>query len=170
MSERKSGGTYDDRDSFIEEVINVRRCTKVVKGGRRFSFSALVVAGNQNGQVGLGLGKANVVREAIHKARNKAMDELETIAMYKDSIPHEVTGRYCASKVVMIPAKPGTGVIAGSAVRAVLECVGVQNILTKVYGSKNPLNVARATMQGLRELQSKEDVERLRGVSCDEYE
>jgi small subunit ribosomal protein S5 len=169
MSEKRYNDR-DDGDGIVEEVINVRRCTKVVKGGRRFSFSTYVVAGNQNGKVGLGLGKAGVVREAIQKGRKKAVIDMKEIALNKDTIPHEVTGVFCTSKVVMIPAKPGTGVIAGSTVRLILECAGVANILTKVYGSKNPMNVAKATMNGLEQLRSRETVERLRGVTCDEYE
>lgn len=153
-----------DRDEMVEEVINVRRCTKVVKGGRRFSFSALVTAGDQNGRVGLGLGKANVVAQAIQKGRGKAIMNLEKISLAHETIPHEIIGRASATRIKMMPARPGTGVIAGAVARSILECVGVTNILTKVYGNKNPMNVARATMDGLRSLRTQEQIEKLRGV------
>lgn len=150
---------------LVEEVLHVRRCTNVVKGGRRFSFSALVVVGDQTGSVGIGLGKALVVSQGIEKARKKAIENLGSVSLHHETIPHEVKGRAHATTVIMRPASPGTGVIAGEVVRAICECVGIANILTKVIGNKNPLNVARATVDGLKQLRSKETIEKLRGVT-----
>jgi small subunit ribosomal protein S5 len=153
-----------DEVELVEEVLHVRRCTKVVKGGRRFSFSALVVVGDQMGRVGLGFGKANVVSQSIEKARNKAAENMKKISLANETIPHEVKGRALATKIIMRPASPGTGVIAGAVARAICECVGITNILTKVIGNKNPLNVAHATMNGLLSLRTKEMIAQLRGV------
>ena len=154
-----------DDIELVEEVLHVRRCTKVVKGGRRFSFSALVVVGDQTGKVGLGLGKANVVSQAIEKGRKKALESLKKVALFHESIPHGVKGKAHSTSIIMRPASAGTGVIAGSVARAICECVGITNILTKVIGNKNPLNVARATLNGLMQLRSKETIEMLRGVT-----
>jgi small subunit ribosomal protein S5 len=148
----------------MEEVLQVRRCAKVVKGGRRFHFSALVVTGDQNGHVGVGLGKANVVAAAIQKARNRAVSHMEEIPIVNDTIPHEVFGHSDSTGVKMLPAQAGTGVIAGTVPRAILMCAGVANILSKVYGKRNPMNMARATMDALHQLKTRETIEALRGV------
>jgi len=150
---------------FEETVVRVYRCTKVVKGGRRFSFGALVVVGNRNGQVGIGYGKANEVPAAVDKAIKDAKKKLYTISLKGRSLPHRVWGRYGASKVILLPAGEGTGVIAGAAARAVLELVGVQDVLTKAYGSTSPKNLVKATLDGLLKLRSKEQIEQLRGVT-----
>jgi len=153
-----------EEQPFEETVVRVYRCTKVVKGGRRFSFAALVVVGNRTGQVGMGYGKANEVPLAVEKGIKEAKKNLHTIPLKERSIPHRVWGRFGASKIILIPARPGTGVIAGSSPRAVLELVGVHDILTKSYGSNSPKNLVKATLDGLLKLRSQEQVERLRGV------
>jgi len=151
--------------AFEETVVRVYRCTKVVKGGRRFSFAALVVVGNRSGQVGSGYGKANEVPQAVEKGIKDAKKNLKRVALNGSTIPHRVIGRFGASKIVLLPASEGTGVIAGSAARAVLELVGVQNILTKSLGSTSPKNLVRATLNGLLKLRSKMQIEEMRGVT-----
>jgi small subunit ribosomal protein S5 len=151
--------------AFEETVVRVYRCTKVVKGGRRFSFAALVVVGNRSGQVGIGYGKANEVPQAVEKGIKDAKKNLKRVALNGSTIPHRVIGRFGASKIVLLPASEGTGVIAGSAARAVLELVGVQNILTKSLGSTSPKNLVRATLNGLLKLRSKMQIEEMRGVT-----
>ena len=146
----------DANPEFEERVVAINRVAKVVKGGRRFSFSALVVIGNGNGKVGVGLGKAGEVPEAISKASRQARKNMIEVHVETGSIPHQVLGEFGASQVMLKPANAGTGVIAGGAVRAVLESVGVKNILTKCIGTSNPHNVVRATLAGLRQLQTKE--------------
>jgi small subunit ribosomal protein S5 len=150
-----------------DTVVKVFRCSKVVKGGRRFSFAALVVVGDRTGMVGVGYGKANEVPLAVEKGVKDAKKSLRKIALLGRTIPHQVVGRYRATKVTLVPASPGTGVIAGSSARAVLELAGVQDVLTKVYGSTSAKNVVKATLEGLLKLRDKQMVESLRGVEVE---
>ncbi len=155
-------------DGFDDYVVKIRRSAAVVKGGRRFSFNALVVVGDKNGRVAYGYGKANEVPPAVEKALKDAHETIKRqprILMRNQTIPHRVIGRYGASKVIMVPAGPGTGVKAGPGVREVLQACGIQNILTKVHGSTNPINLVKATIAGLLELRTRDEVQRLRGVT-----
>jgi small subunit ribosomal protein S5 len=156
------------QDGLEDRVVKIRRCAAVVKGGRRFSFNALVVVGDKKGRVATGYGKANEVPPAVEKATKDAQEALKRqkrISMKGDTIPHRVIGRFGGSRVVMVPAGPGTGVKAGPGVRDVLEVCGIHNILTKVHGSTNPLNLVKATIEGLLQLRTREEVARLRGVT-----
>jgi small subunit ribosomal protein S5 len=155
-------------DGLEERVVKIRRCAAVVKGGRRFSFNALVVVGDKNGRVSWGYGKANEVPPAVEKAAKDAQETMKRqkrISLKSGTIPHRVMGKFGASKVVLVPAGPGTGVKAGPGVRDVLEAAGIHNILTKTHGSTNPINLVKATIAGLLELRTKEEVETLRGVT-----
>lgn len=152
------------RGDQIEKVVQIRRCAAVVKGGRRFSFSAIVVVGDGHGRVGWGYGKANEVPPSVEKATKDGARKMISVSLSEGTIPHTVEGRFGASHVILVPASPGTGVIAGTGVRAVCEAAGIHNILTKSFGSTNPANLVKATIEALTSLRSRQDVERLRGV------
>jgi small subunit ribosomal protein S5 len=156
------------QDGLEDRVVKIRRCAAVVKGGRRFSFNALVVVGDKHGKVSCGYGKANEVPPAVEKATKDAQETMKRqkrISIRGDTIPHRVIGKFGSSRVIMIPAGPGTGVKAGPGVRDVLEVCGIKNILTKVHGSSNPINLVKATIRGLLELRTRDDVAKLRGVT-----
>lgn len=154
----------DTRADSPEKVVQIRRCACVVKGGRRFSFTAMVVVGDGKGRVGWGYGKAIEVPLAVEKAVKGANRNMMQASVVGSSIPHRVVGRFRASRVLLLPAKPGTGIIAGEAVRSVVESAGISDILTKSYGSNNPMNLVKATFNGLSQLRTREEVARLRGV------
>ena len=165
MTRMTQHNNHDQNQSnLVEQVIRIYRCSTVVKGGRRFSFAALVVVGDKNGQVGIGYGKAKEVPAAVEKGIKSAKRNIHKINLRSSSIPHTVTGNFSATKVRLIPASEGTGVIAGKSTRAVLELAGVHDVLTKVYGSTSAKNVVKATMDALLGLYSREQIEKLRGV------
>ncbi len=155
----------DFRSDSPEKVIQIRRCACVVKGGRRFSFTALVVVGDKNGRVGWGYGKAIEVPMAVEKAAKAANRRMISVPLHDNTLPHQVWGHYGTARVLLIPALPGTGIKASEAVRSVVESVGITDILTKCFGSTNPINLIKATFDGLRQLRTREEVARLRGVS-----
>lgn len=153
---------------LIEKVVTINRCAKVVKGGRRFSFSAVVVVGDENGQVGFGYGKANEVAEAIRKGVEQAKKNMITVPMQGNTVPHMILGEYGAARILLKPAPPGTGIIAGGGARALLALSGIKDILTKSLGSNNPLNLIKATVDGLTRMKQKKELEQLdRGPSHD---
>ena len=160
---RRNFRDTDDHDELDERVINIDRVAKVVKGGRRFSFRVVVVVGDNKGKVGLGIGKARGVPEAIRKASEKARKDMQKIPLIGTTIPHEILAKHAGAKVLLKPASPGTGVIAGGAVRAVLAAAGVRDVLTKSLGSANILNVAQATLKGLRDMKSLQEEAAFRG-------
>jgi small subunit ribosomal protein S5 len=153
------------RGELTENVVKIKRCAAVVKGGRRFSFAAMVVVGDASGKVGWGYGKANEVPPSVEKARKEAMRSMVSVPLEDATIPHIVHGRFGAAHVVLVPASQGTGVIAGSAVRAVCEAAGIHNILTKSFGSNNPVSLVKATFAAFEEMRPRMEVERLRGVT-----
>lgn len=150
-----------------EKVVFINRCAKVVKGGRRFSFSALIVAGDHDGKVGVGFGKANEVSEAIRKASESARKSMEKVSLNENTIPHEVVGEYDGARVLLRPASPGTGVIAGGGVRAVAEAAGIRDVLAKSLGSSNHANVVKATIAALRSLRRRDEIFKVRGLRAD---
>lgn len=157
--------TEKTRGEYVDKVVKIRRCAAVVKGGRRFSFAAMVVVGNCQGRVGWGYGKANEVPPSVEKAVKQATRSMVEISVVDGTVPHVVKGHYGAGRVILIPAGPGTGIIAGAAVRAVCEAAGITDVLTKCFGTNNPISVVKATFDALEQLRTREDVELLRGVS-----
>src|SRR5438445_1430068 len=174
MAQTHSGGRRPDmrrtdkapaaRGDTTEKVVFINRCAKVVKGGRRFSFSALIVAGDHDGKVGCGFGKANEVSEAIRKASEAARKSMEKVSLRENTIPHEVIGQYDGARVLLRPASPGTGVIAGGGVRAVAEAAGIRDVLAKSLGSSNHANVVKATIAALKSLRRRDEIFKLRGI------
>src|SRR3954469_8155869 len=162
--ERQTDRSSAQRGDTTEKVVFINRCAKVVKGGRRFSFSALIVAGDHDGKVGVGFGKANEVAEAIRKASEAARKGMEKMSVHENTIPHETIGEFGGGRVLLRPASPGTGVIAGGGVRAVVEAVGIRDVLAKSLGSSNHANVVKATIEALRGLRRKDQIFKTRGI------
>jgi len=166
MARPRQQNEFDDRgerESNLEKVVYINRCAKVVKGGRRFSFSALMVTGDRKGKIGIGFGKANEVSDAIRKATEAANKRMIPVPLAENTIPHEVIGEFGGGRIMLRPAAPGTGIIAGGGVRAVMEAAGIRDILTKSLGSSNPSNVVKATVAALSKLQTREEIYKLRG-------
>lgn len=161
---RREQEVFAEREELDERIVDIKRVSAVVKGGRRFSFRVLAVVGDNNGQVGIGVGKARVVPDAIRKATERARRDMRSVALVQTTVPYEVYGRCGGAQVMIKPASPGTGVIAGGGVRAVLEAVGIHDVLTKSQGSANTLNVVRATMDGLSQLRRTDEIARERNV------
>jgi small subunit ribosomal protein S5 len=167
LDRNRNSERFDQEQPFEDSVVQIYRCSKVVKGGRRFSFGALVVVGDRNGQVGIGYGKANGVPQAVEKAIAEGRKNMVPINLKGTTIPHRVVGRYGASKILMLPASEGTGVIAGKKIVPLLELAGIRNVLTKAYGSTSPKNLLKAGMSALKKLRTAEMVSQLRGVSVE---
>lgn len=176
MAQPNTGGRRPERNTerapavkgdTTEKVVFINRCAKVVKGGRRFSFSALIVAGDHDGSVGVGFGKANEVSEAIRKASESARKSMEKVSLNENTIPHEVVGEFDGARVLLRPASPGTGVIAGGGVRAVAEAAGIRDVLAKSLGSSNHANVVKATIAALRSLRRRDEILKMRGLRSD---
>src|SRR3954468_1503867 len=161
---RTTDRTPPAKGDTTEKVVFINRCAKVVKGGRRFSFSALIVAGDHDGSVGVGFGKANEVSEAIRKASDSAKKSMEKVSLHENTIPHEVVGEFGGGRVLLRPASPGTGVIAGGGVRAVVEAAGIRDVLAKSLGSSNHANVVKATIEALRNLRRRDEILKMRGI------
>lgn len=161
--DRNTDQTPPEKGDLTEKVVFINRCAKVVKGGRRFSFSALIVAGDRDGRVGVGFGKANEVSEAIRKASESAKKSLVKVAVQENTIPHEVIGEFGGGRVLLKPASPGTGVIAGGGVRAVVEAAGIRDVLAKSLGSSNHANVVKATITALQNLRQRDQIYKIRG-------
>ncbi len=159
---------FEQVSEFKEKLVAINRVSKTVKGGRNMRFTALVVVGDENGRVGAGMGKAAEIPEAIRKAGEAAKKQMVTVPLVGASIPHEIVGRFGTAKVIMLPAPEGTGVIAGGAVRSVLELAGIKDIRTKTYGTSNKINTVKATLEGLRSLRSAEQIAKLRGKTVEE--
>src|SRR6188474_2065216 len=162
--DRGKDAALGDAPQFTEKVVFINRCAKVVKGGRRFSFSALIVCGDHAGSVGCGFGKANQVAEAVRKASEAAKKSMKKVSVREHTIPHEVIGEFGGGRVLLRPASPGTGVIAGGGVRAVVEAVGIRDVLAKSLGSSNHANVVKATIEALRGLRRKDEIFKTRGI------
>ncbi len=165
MGKKRKRDDERQKGELNEHVVKIKRCAAVVKGGRRFSFAAMVVTGDGHGKVGWGYGKANEVPPSVEKARKESMRNMSVVPIEGATIPHQVMGEFGAARVVLVPASPGTGVIAGAAVRAVCEAAGIHDILTKSFGSNNPIPLVKATINGLKQLRPRMEVERLRGVT-----
>ena len=168
MAKRDDRESAKPDDGIKSKLISINRITKVVKGGRKMRFAALVVVGDGNGKVGIGTGKAAEVPEAIKKAEQTARRNMISVPLGEFTIPHTANGKFGKSSILMKPAPEGTGVIAGGSVRAIVELAGIKNIIAKMYGSRNPINAVRATLQGLKELRSPEQIAALRGKSVEE--
>lgn len=168
--ENRSPRRQEEKDSLCKKLITVNRVTKVVKGGRKMRFAALVVVGDENGRVGCGMGKANEVPEAIEKATTQAKKAMFKVSMVGNTIPHEVVAKFGRGQIILLPAEEGTGVIAGGPVRSVMEAVGIKNIRTKSHGTNNPINMVKAVIEGLRSLRTVEQVAALRGKTVEEIE
>jgi small subunit ribosomal protein S5 len=164
MARRRNRNSFDEREELDERVVDIRRVAKVVKGGRQFNFRVVAVVGNNNGRVGIGMGKARGVPDAIRKATGRARKNMESIALVGTTIPHEIMGHCGGADVLLKPSAPGTGVIAGGGVRAVLEAAGIRDVLTKSLGSSNALNMVQATMDGLRRLRRSNELAKERDV------